>query len=158
MAFVIAFDLDGTLIPTQNGVPVEENYNPFWKIFFHEKIRRGTKDMILKLQNQGCDIWIYTTSFRRVKYIHRMFLAMGIKLTGVVNQIVHYERMVKVFGNRNKPSKSPSTFGIDLLVDDEPEIKKEALIYGFDALLVDQSDQDWVNKVLDHVKSMRDRA
>ena len=157
MAFVIAFDLDGTLIPNQKNVPVERSFSAIANIFFREQIRQGTKDLLLKLQSSGCDVWIYTTSYRDVYYIRMMFLAMGVKLAGVVNQPIHEQRMEKVFRGRMRPSKSPSSFGIDLLVDDEPEIKKEALVYGFDALWIDPFDESWTNKVLVCVDRMRTR-
>ena len=157
MAFVIAFDLDGTLIPNQKCVPTEQSFSGIWAIFFREPIRKGTKDLLRDLQRSGCEIWIYTTSFRSVPYIRRMFGLMGVRLAGVVNQSVHEERMRKVHGNRPGPSKSPSSFGIDLLVDDEPEIKNVALTYGFDALWIDPLDETWADNVIACVEKMRVR-
>ena len=157
MAFVIAFDLDGTLIPNQKGVPVEQFEPPVLRFLLREPLRRGTKTLLMTLLSEGCDIWIYTTSYRGADYIRFMFRMIGIKLAGVVNQNIHLARMEKSFNGRVHPSKSPSTFGIDLLVDDEPDINKEALVYGFDALCVNPMDEAWTEKVLERVRSMRAR-
>jgi phosphoserine phosphatase len=57
----ISFDLDSTLIP--NGKEFETE-NRIAKLFGIAEMRKGTRELISDLQNQGYKIHIYTTSFR----------------------------------------------------------------------------------------------
>lgn len=77
----IAFDLDGTLIRLETNFPLEKFRYPFLaRVFYAEKLRLGTISLIKSLQQEGHEIWVYTSSFRSPFYIKRMFWLHGIHL------------------------------------------------------------------------------
>lgn len=58
----ISFDLDGTLIPYDEEFEIEKR-GFVGRFLGIDKIRKGSRDLILILQNKGHSINIYTTSF-----------------------------------------------------------------------------------------------
>ena len=152
----ISFDLDDTLVCP--GAPADARRPP-WPLrrLFPESLRAGTRDLLRILALKGCEIWIYTTSFRSPLYVRGWCGSLGIPIRGVVNQ----DRHVREVG-RDGPSKHPGRFGIELHVDDSEGVAREGERHGFDVLVVrpdDQAsdDQDWHRKVLDEVAARLDR-
>jgi hypothetical protein len=138
----IAFDLDNTLIRAEYPFPLETPKMPFLrKIFKMEEIRAGTREIFEYYKAQNWEIWIYTTSFRSVFYIHILFFLHGIKLDGVINQKIHLENVKK------NASKHPPTFGIDLLVDDSEGVKKEGEIFDFQVVCINPKNENWINNL-----------
>lgn len=132
----IAFDLDGTLIACGYAFPTMKKWPASWLFFINiEYIRAGTDELVKYLQQQGEEVWIYTTSFRSSIYIRFLFLLYGIKLNGIINQSIHTR---KLENSTDLPvcSKYPPLFGIGLLVDDQPGVEIEAMRYGFQMICI----------------------
>ena len=70
----VAFDLDDTLI-IPNSEYTEEifQYKLLAQIFKVEKLRLGTKEIFHFFEEENCELWIYTTSFRSIRYIKWLF-------------------------------------------------------------------------------------
>lgn len=138
----LAFDLDNTLIRNNYAFPLEQ---PRWSLLARllgaEGLRQGIKELAASCRAQGWEVWVYTTSYRSVWHIRRLFWLHGIRLDGVVNQARH-ERAVTV-----RSSKHPPTFGIDLLVDDSEGVQLEGERHGFRVLVVRPDAADWVAAV-----------
>lgn len=81
----ISFDLDGTIIPFDKEFETEKR-SEIAKFFGIEKIRKGTKKLILDLQKKGHSINIYTTSFRTKRKIRRNLKYYRIKVDKIINQ------------------------------------------------------------------------
>ncbi len=109
----IAFDLDDTLI-IQNAGYVEKivQYKLLTKIFKVEKLRLGTKEIFQFFEEENCELWIYTTSYRSIRYIKWLFLVHGIKLNGIVNQDIHKKNVSLTI------LKYPPAFNIDIMIED----------------------------------------
>src|ERR1700681_4393638 len=100
----ISFDLDDTLVCPQH-VPAER-FVPRWRRWWYpEPMRQGTQALMGALIDRGCQLWIYTTSYRSPQYLRGWFGCVGIPLGGVVNQKRH-DRVV----GRQGPSKYPPAF------------------------------------------------
>ena len=123
----ISFDLDNTLIP--NGKEFEiENRSGIAKLFGIEKIRKGTRELISDLQNQGHKIHIYTTSFRSKRKIRWTLKYYGIK----VNRIINEKQNRKILKSRNiNSSKFPPAFDFDLHIDDLKGVGIESERFNF---------------------------
>ncbi|MBE9118587.1 hypothetical protein IQ249_22110 [Lusitaniella coriacea LEGE 07157] len=146
----IAFDLDDTLIETtQKFASGTEANSLFFKLFFKEKLRKGTKELLKSLE-QDHELWIYTNSLREIAYIKRLFALIGVSLSGVVNSEIH-DRFVRNRPNLKNYSKVPQSFGIDLLIDDSPGVEMECQEQNCDVLIVEPSDLEWVNKIVQKV-------
>lgn len=144
--FRVAFDLDNTLIRCGYDFEIEEPTKKILSKFFkYEKLRRGTISLCNSLSEQNIEIWVYTTSLRKPAYIKRMFWLYGIKLDGVVNQTIHTKHVTV------NSSKYPVLFGIELLIDDSEGVRLEAEKFGFNALIVQPEDINWVNKISEAV-------
>lgn len=143
---IVSFDLDDTLFVSPENFKTEKELRfPFNKIY-KERLRLGTKELFRKLQSDGIETWIYTTSFRSENYIRNLFKHYGIKIGAVVNGSRH---MAEVQGNRKEPmpSKYPSKYRISLHVDDDISVLQNGKSYGFKVYLIGPQDDEWVEKV-----------
>lgn len=138
----VAFDLDDTLI-IPNSKYVEEivQYKLLSKIFKVEKLRLGTKEIFDFFEEENCELWIYTTSYRSIQYIKWLFLVHAIKLNGIVNQEIHKKNMSLNI------SKYPPAFNIDILIDDSKGVLIEGKQNNFKVIQVEPDNLNWVEKI-----------
>src|SRR5262245_53680998 len=130
----ISFDLDDTLICYQADVPREPALGFFARLLVHdEPLRQGSRDLMRELRRLGCDVWIYTTSYRNPRSVAWWLRLHGIRVGGVINQEEH-QRHNRPGPNYYPPSKNPPCFGIDLHVDDSEGVRMEGKKYGFDVV------------------------
>ena len=139
----ISFDLDSTLIP--NGKEFEtENRNDIAKLFGIEKMRKGTRELISDLQNEGHKIHIYTTSYRTKRKIRLTLKYYGIKVSRIVNE----KENRKVLKSRNiNSSKFPPAFDFDLHIDDLKGVGIESERFNFKTIIVEPTDKNWIEKI-----------
>jgi hypothetical protein len=141
--------LDDTLICYAPQVPREPNRAPWWRKLFlgecDEPMRLGAPALLLELQLQGHEIWIYTTSFRAPRDVQRWLRLYGVRISTVVNQEIH-ERCVRR-DQRDGCSKFPPAFHIDLHIDDEEGVAESGARLGFRVLRVAPEDPAWADKV-----------
>ncbi len=145
----ISFDLDSTLIP--NGKEFETEYrNGIAKMFGIEEMRKGTRELINDLKNQGHIIHIYTTSFRTKGKIRRTLKYYGIKVDRIINQKEN-QRILKA---RNiNSSKFPTAFNFDLHIDDSKGVGIEAERFNFKVIIVEPTDINWTEKIKSEIKN-----
>lgn len=138
----LAFDLDNTLIRCGHDFPLA---TPQWRILArlmsNEPLRHGTKELVDYCHQRGWEVWVYTTSYRSAWRIRWLFWLHGIRLDGVVNQQRHNREV------RARCTKHPSSFGIDLLIDDSEGVRIEGERHGFRVLVVRPEDARWTEKV-----------
>ncbi|AXO79238.1 HAD family hydrolase [Olleya aquimaris] len=146
----ISFDLDSTLIP--NGKEFEtENRNGIAKLFGIEEMRKGTRELISDLQNQGHEIHIYTTSCRTKRKIRLTLKYYGIKVSRIVNE----KENRKVLKSRNiNSSKFPPAFDFDLHIDDLKGVGIESERFNFKAIIVEPTDKNWIEKIKSGIKNV----
>jgi hypothetical protein len=143
----ISFDVDDTLVCGPD-VPTEQVV-PWWgRPWFPERLRRGSRALMRDLLQRGCELWIYTTSYRGSFYLRNWFWSMGVTITDVVNQDRH-ERVV----GRRGPSKYPPAFSIDLHIDDSVGVGMEGQEHRFSVLVVSPDDLEWTSRVLQAVEA-----
>ena len=150
----VSFDLDEVLFVSPLTHKTEPQLPFPLKYFFPERLRLGTPDLIRALQQQGYEVWIYTSSFRAEDYIRRLFRAHGVRLDGIVNG----ERHLKEVQRDNKttlPQKLPNRYRISLHIDDEEVICSAAGQYGFRAYQLNAQDDDWAQKIIDWAGQIR---
>lgn len=150
----VSFDLDEVLFVSPLTHKTEPQLPFPLKYFFPERLRLGTPDLISTLQQQGYEVWIYTSSFRSEDYIRRLFRAHGVRLDGIVNGERHLREVQR--DNRNTlPQKLPNRYRISLHVDDEEVICSAAGQYGFRAYQLNAQDDDWAQKIIDRADQIR---
>jgi hypothetical protein len=154
----ISFDIDDTLVlhgfkeaPTEPG-----RFPRFICQWLSEPLRLGTGNLIRQLREQGCSIWIYTSSGRTEFYIRLWLFLHGISVDGVVNEQRH-RRELLLQNYPKLPSKYPPAFKIDLHVDDSDGVRIEGLQHDFNVVVIDPGDVRWAEKVLDAVNDLRSR-
>jgi hypothetical protein len=152
----ISFDLDDTLICRQAGAKHESNLDLFLvSIWLNEPLRLGTRFLIRHLQQDGHEIWIYTSSYRQ-PYVVKLWLRFyGVKVVKVINQRIH-DRYTRLKNSKVQPSKNPKLFDIDLHIDDALGVKMEGDRYGFRVLVIEPTDLAWVDKVIETVNAFKD--
>ncbi|MBD2181116.1 hypothetical protein H6S82_16765 [Planktothrix sp. FACHB-1355] len=144
----ISFDLDDTLICHQGCVQREPNRVPFFlKPWINEPLRLGTRELMQKLKQYGCEVWIYTTSYRSPFYVRLWLFCYGIHVAKVINQATYHAYLRRNPSNSTL-SKNPKIFGIDLHVDDSEGVRLEGEKYGFEVVVISPEDRNWTERVL----------
>ncbi len=83
---IVSFDLDDTLFVSSQDFKTEKELIFPLKMIYKERLRSGTIDLLKKLQENGIETWIYTTSFRSESYIRYLLGCYGIKVGQIQNQ------------------------------------------------------------------------
>ncbi len=147
----ISFDLDDTLICDPEQVPCEPNRIPFFfKPWINEPLRLGSCKLMKQLKQYGCEIWIYTSSYRSPCLIRLWLRCYGIHVTKVINQTVHNAYLSRNSGYE-RASKNPKAFGIDLHVDDSEGVRWEGEKYGCEVVVISPEDPNWNLAVIEAV-------
>lgn len=152
----VSFDLDEVLfvspITHKTEPPLRFPFNRIYK----ERLRLGTVRLIQELQEQGYEVWVYTSSFRSEKYIRRLFRKYGVFFDGIVNGERHLN---EVQGKRHDrlPSKLPSRYRISLHIDDETIIATCGKEYGFNVFQLNAQDDEWESKIMERVYEIQRR-
>lgn len=139
----IAFDLDNTLIRCGYDFPTEKPKRKFVSYFFkYEPLRSGITELVKRCEELGYKPCVYTSSYRKLLYIKRVFWLYKIKLEVVVNQKVHDSCV------RLRCSKFPPAFDMAVLVDDSLGIAMKGAQFQFNAIIVSPEDTSWVEHVM----------
>ena len=150
----VSFDLDEVLFVDPETYETEPPLRfPFNRIY-KERLRLGTVKLIHRLQQEGFEVWVYTSSMRSQNYIRSLFQHYGVHFNGIIN----LERHLKEVQRDKKtplPQKMPGFYGISLHIDDEDVIHEYGVRYGFRTLKVLEPDSEWVEKVLTAARSIR---
>ncbi len=144
---ILSFDLDDTLIPATKRFETEKQ-NFFQRLAGLEKLRLGTVELFTELRSKGHTIYIYTTSFRPAVKMKLTFYLYGIPVDRVINQQKHDSVLGE---NRNRSSKYPPAFGIDIHIDDSPGLKLEGEKFDFETIIVDENDRNWILTILERL-------
>ncbi len=150
----ISFDLDNTLIPYGNEFDTEKR-SKLAKLLGVEKIRKGTANLISYLQAEGHIIHVYTTSFRKKRMIRRTLRYYGISVNKIVTQT---ENQRKLEFLKINASKYPKAFNFDLHIDDLKGVRIESEKYGFNAIIIEPEDKDWIKKIKEEVRFIKQNS
>jgi hypothetical protein len=143
----ISFDVDDTLVLHDAASRKEMVVPWWWRWRYPEPLRLGTKALLHALQAGGHELWIYTTSYRRPRYMRGWFKSFGVRLAGVVNQDRHDLVVKPAQFPGYVPSKYPPAFGIDLHIDDSEGVAEEGRVHGFRVVVVSPTDAEWAARV-----------
>ena len=151
----VSFDLDEVLFVDPKTFEVEDP-PPFpLSLMYRERLRKGTVQLIHDLQDDGFEVWIYTSSFRTEPYIRSLFRCYGIQLNGVINSQRHLKEVQRHHSNP-LPQKMPGFYHIALHIDDEDVIHQYGKRYGFRTYKVCEPDPEWADHVLAEARRVRD--
>ncbi len=154
---IISFDLDGVLFVDPGTCEIEPPLA--WPLgrLYPDRLRKGTVDLIRRLKEQKFEVWVYTSSYRRERYIRWLFLHYHIKFDRIINGTRH-DREVQRDKKLRLPSKLPNFYRISLHIDDEDTVVRNGRLYGFHVLQVSGPDPLWAEKVLkeaDRIRNMQ---
>jgi len=150
----VSFDLDDTLIFKTLEGPTDDSLPPLQRSYQEERLRAGTREVMEALAERGHELWIYTNSFRGKTELLNWFEACGLPVFNIVNQQMHDMKRSELGPETLSPAKCPPWFGIDVHIDDSPEIEADARLYGFHVIRVAPEDTDWVGTVLTAVDAL----
>jgi hypothetical protein len=69
-----------------------------------------------------------------------------------VDDVINGPKHIQCFGAASSPSKRPHAFKIALHIDNSPGVAIEGERHGFNVCVIDPSDNDWADKVLNAVE------
>lgn len=144
---IVSFDLDDTLFVSPPEFKTEKELKFPWKMIYKERLRLGTIELFRRLQSEGIETWIYTTSFRSEKYIRNLLGHYEIKVGQIINGSRHMKE-VQAGKEYPMPSKYPAKYRIDLHIDDDQSVMKNGKVYGFNVFLVGPPDDEWADKIM----------
>ena len=140
--------MDPNTFETEEALPF-----PLNRIFI-ERLRKGTVRLINELQAQGFEVWVYTSSFRSIRYINALFRNYKVHFDQIVNG---YRHNTEVQGKKTEPlpQKMPGFYHISLHIDDEEAIIENGKKYGFRTYRVCEPDDQWVEKIIAEANRIR---
>ena len=145
----ISFDVDDTLIVHTTDSPLEPERAPrYLRRSYPERLRLGACELFRRLQLEGWEVCVYTTSDRGQTYLRRLLRFYGARVDLVVNADRHRREVVPRFVGQVAPSKHPGLYGIDLHIDDSQGVGIEGDANHFRTLIVDPHDLEWTDKIL----------
>ena len=150
----VSFDLDDVLFVSPDRFETEPPPHAPFDLIFKERLRKGTVDLIHTLQNEGFEVWVYTSSFRSERYLRALFSRYRIHFDEIVNAQRHL-REVQRDRPQILPQKMPGFYRISLHVDDEDVIHENGRRYGFRTICVREPDEHWAEKVLNEAIRIR---
>ena len=157
---IISFDLDGVLFVDPKYYEIEPPLIRPLDSLFPDRLRKGTVDLIHCLQRENYKVWVYTSSYRRERYIKWLFWNYHVKFDKIVNGFRHDKEV-----QRNRilrlPSKMPNFYQISLHIDDEESVVQNGKAYGFHVLRVSEPDPLWTEKILEEagrIRSMEEKS
>ncbi len=133
----VSFDLDDVLFVSPDRFETEPPPHAPFDLIFKERLRKGTVDLIHTLQNEGFEVWVYTSSFRSERYLRALFSRYRIHFDEIVNAQRHLREV-----QRDS-------------VDDEDVIHENGRRYGFRTIRVREPDEHWAEKVLNEAIRIR---
>ena len=149
----VSFDLDEVLFVSPETHRTEPPLRFPLDRMYQERLRLGTPELIRTLQKMGCEVWVYTSSFRTERYIKTLFRHYGVHFDGIVNGGRHLKEVQR--DNRTiLPQKMPSHYRITLHVDDETVICNLGREYGFQTYQLDAQDDEWADKIIARVEKI----
>lgn len=151
----ISFDLDEVLFVNPDKYETEPPLRFPLNRIFPERLRKGTVDLIHQLQDEGFEVWVYTSSFRTKTYIKTLFRHYNIDFDDIVTGKRHQEE-IQAKAKRRLPTKLPNWYRISLHIDDEDAVLTNASLYGFKAMKVYEPDDEWADKILERARRMRE--
>lgn len=150
----VSFDLDEVLFVNPQTHKTEPHLRfPFNKIYI-ERLRFGAPELIRTLQSDGIEVWVYTSSYRTIRYIKRLFKHYGVKFDGIINAQRHLEE-VQAGHKETLPQKLPNRYKISLHIDDETVVCSYGKAYGFNVYQLDAHDDDWKEKIIERVNEIK---
>ncbi|SDB24925.1 hypothetical protein SAMN02910298_01248 [Pseudobutyrivibrio sp. YE44] len=152
----VSFDLDEVLFVYPKTHKIEEPPMFPFNMIFKERLRLGTPELIKELQRQDYEVWVYTSSYRSIRYITTLFRLYGVRFDGIINANRHLQDVQR---DKKKllPQKMPPYYHISLHVDDEKVICSQAQQYGYYAYHLDEEDPEWKEKILKYAGEIRER-
>ena len=151
----ISFDLDEVLFVDPETFETEPPLSPPFNYIYRERLRKGTVYLINELQARGFEVWVYTSSYRSIRYIRSLFAHYHVKFDGIINMPRHLKEVQKD-NPFILPQKMPGYYRISLHVDDEDVIAQNGRIYGFKTIKVCEPDDHWTERVLETAEHIRD--
>ena len=151
---IISFDLDGVLFVDPEKYEIEPPLRPPFDRFYPDRLRKGAVDLIHRLQKENFKVWVYTSSYRRERYIRWLFRHYHVKFDKIINGTRH-DKEVQRDRKFRLPSKMPNYYQISLHIDDEESVVKNGQFYGFRVFRVSDPDPLWAEKILNEAKKIR---
>ena len=81
---IISFDLDGVLFVDPVKYEIEPPLHRPFDRFYPDRLRKGTVDLIHRLKEQKYQVWVYTSSYRRERYIKWLFRHYQVKFENIL--------------------------------------------------------------------------
>ena len=151
----VSFDLDEVLFVDPNTYEIEDPPRFPMNRIYPERLRKGTVRLIHALQEEGFEVWVYTSSFRSELYIRSLFRNYGLRFDEIVNSQRHLKEVQR--GHPDLlPQKMPGHYRIGLHIDDEDVIHQYGKRLGFRTFKVLEPDPEWIEKVLKEARRVRD--
>ena len=151
---IISFDLDGVLFVDPVDYETEPPLRFPFSRFYPDRLRKGTVDLIRRLRREKFKVWVYTSSYRKERYIRWLFRHYHVKFDRIVNGTRHDKEVQRDRKDR-LPAKMPNYYRISLHIDDEETVVQNGKLYGFRVLRVSDPDPLWAEKILEEAHRLR---
>lgn len=150
----VSFDLDEVLFVSPETHKTEPPLRFPLNRIFKERLRLGTPDLVRSLQDMGYEVWVYTSSFRSIRYIEMLFFFYGVRFDDIINGTRHL-REVQRDRKEILPQKLPNRYRISLHIDDESIVCSMGRQYGYNTYQLEAEDDNWKEKIIERAEEIR---
>lgn len=150
----VSFDLDEVLFVSPLTHKTEPELKWPYNRLYKERLRLGTPELINELQREGFEVWVYTSSFRSIKYIKSLFKHYHVRFDEIINGDRHLKE-VQANHKEILPQKLPNRYHISLHIDDEAIVATYGKTYGFNVFQLEAQDDEWKEKILARVAEIK---
>ena len=150
----VTVDLDEVVFAREEDrVPLEKPMPFPLNRFFRERVRRGIPTLFHTLSAKGYDIWIYTSGYYSMDYIHHYFRVWNLKLTGVVTGAGR-KNVRRPSDDREMKQMMDTKYRSTLHIDRDLVLRTFSGSKECDEFPLSGNPETWVREVTDAVEKM----
>lgn len=127
---------------------------PFNRIF-PERIRKDIPALIYALQDEGYDVWVYSSGYSSMDYISQLFRHRQIHINGIINGADHSKS-----GNSEDMSKvkelMAKKYRITLNIDTDQVSWVRSDTKEFDQIDIQPDSGEWTKEVISIIRNLKD--
>ena len=146
----VTLDLDDVVFRSEKDAHVEKALPFPWNLIYPQRLRLGIPALFRFLNNNGYDIWVYTSRYASMDDVQRFFRLHRLHVSGVVTGTARKnkisaeakERTEKLFSNK---------YSDTLHIDNDMVLHIRSREKTFDEYPLSGSDLDWSREIMETV-------
>ena len=150
----VTLDLDEVVFRNEKEGCLEKPLRFPLNLFYRERVRLGVPALLSFLDRHGYDIWVYTSQYYSVNYIHFFFKRWNVQLTGI---ITGNGRKGTEWAKASEEMKKlmEARYNTTIHIDSDSIIRTFSGSKEYEEYPLDGSSEAWAREAMDTVRKMK---